>query len=151
MSSSSERRAAASASARRAASVSRSIGLRATAASTCCESCPTPTTTGERGSIVILSALGVPPGRSGPVCWSTPAAPPIRSAPPASPAHCSAHLFGSPARSSASRWDRYPPPDARSCRNLLGDAVDAAAAVGEDRTRNRYDLSAGKLFGDDRE
>src|SRR5207245_4102779 len=50
--------------------------------------------------LLTLPALGVPPGRSGPICWSTPAAPPIRSAPPPSPARCSAG---------------YPPRDARSC------------------------------------
>src|SRR5713226_7560646 len=48
---------------------------------------------------------------------------------PFGPARCSAHLFGSPARSSASRWDRYPPPDARSCRKLPVEEVATALGV----------------------
>src|SRR6266545_642822 len=54
-----------SASARRAASVRRSMGLRATAASTRCETWPTPTTTGLRGSVT-RRLLGLRRGEHGP-------------------------------------------------------------------------------------
>src|SRR5437870_2253867 len=52
---------------------------------------------------------------------------------PLGPARCSAHLLGSPTRSSASRWDRYPPPDARSCQLGLRGVVAEVTQAGFER------------------
>src|SRR5207253_5870100 len=56
---------------------------------------------------------------------------------PPGPARCSAPLFGSPARSSASRWDRYPPRDARSAADL--DDVAEVDLPPIERSRRRLD------------